>query len=143
MTKLSETLPPAKEMHACQQCGGKAHLHRHMECGDADEPTHTLIILCDPCAKAIVPPHPRLYRQLDNRHPWPGAMAICLDCKHRQVIRCGHPEASCNGGKGVALTYPAPTSAFVDGTDAKGKRCGWRETFWHGPVSACAQKEAA
>lgn len=141
MPRLSQTLPPARVLYACQKCGGATALHRWQECGEHDEREAILLVLCLQCADAIVGQHPRLYRRLNKWHPWPGAMAICSDCKLRDGIRCTVPKAYDEAEMAVKLTYPEPTSAMVDGTDTHGKRCGWRETFWHGPVTACAQKK--
>lgn len=139
MPKLSETLPPATELYRCQQCGGVVELARWMECDDADQPSHVLIVLCQSCSDKILQPHPRLYQQLHRWRPWTGAMAICVACQLRDGLRCKHPSARQNGGAGLKLTFPQPGIAFIDESDPKtGKHRGRQEIYWAGPVTDCA-----
>ncbi len=132
--RLSQTLPPARALYACQRCGGATALARWMEHDDRDNPEKIIVVLCGACS-AIIEPHPRLYSKLHKWHPWPGAMTVCADCSLRDGVRCTGSDPF----NSKQFTYPEPTVMFVDGVKG-GRRTGWRETIWHGPVTACAMK---
>jgi hypothetical protein len=137
--RLSETLPGAPSLDACMNCQRtweECDLSRWQEHDDQDQPEPVIFVLCTPCSRAIIDPHPRLYRQLPRNEPMPGAMLLCEGCPHRDGLGCRHPDLKANGGPGLAIMAPRPTVAFVDGTRG-GKRTGWKETWWPGPPTRC------
>jgi hypothetical protein len=115
-------------------------LARWQEHDELDQREPILIVLCERCADQLIEPHPRLYRRLRPNEPFPGAMPLCRDCVHRHEVRCEHPNAKANGGAGVELIFPKPTVAFIDGT-RNGKKAGWREVWFPGPVQHCTARE--
>lgn len=134
--KLSETL----ERHTpgeCQNCGAADPLTFWHECDEADRPTPQAVILCRPCADAIIEPHPRLYRETSTVTPLPGAMAICGDCRHRERLSCRSPVAQFNGGPG--LEYE-PKGNFVHVCRSPRRLSGWIYIA-SGPVKRCTGKK--
>lgn len=144
-------LPGERHPLICQQCGGsnvsdpdgsgnarimRTSLDRWQECDHEDKPEAKLIVLCSKCSERMIKPHPRLYHQLHDNHPWPGCMALCVNCRFRDGIKCTHPDAKINGGNGVMLTVPKPITGFVDGAKYRG-----RFIQYSSPASACKQKE--
>ncbi len=139
-------LPGQHHPQRCQLCGefdplegiktGQGILSRWQECDHDDRPEPKLIVLCDTCSKRVIRPHPRLYIQLGPNDPWPGCMAICLDCKLRDGTRCTSSDAKANGGPGVMLTITPPVHGIIDGTRYRGRIC-----MWTAPASACKQKQ--
>lgn len=149
--RLSQELSGRRDLDHCQSCGragsvadpeGKPSLWLWQEHDDADRPEGIVVVLCDRCSNRIIEPHPRLYRKLGHYEPFPGALPICTGCVHQDDFRCTHPRAKLNGGEGVYLTFPRPIMAFVDGTRG-GRRTGWRENWYTGPVTACDAREEA
>jgi len=158
--RLSETLPECDELFQCRACGLVApvveqivdagsvgesvnpqpKLHRWQEHNDDDKPDPIVVVLCQACSDKIIEPHPRLYRRMDRWEPFAGAVGICRDCPLRKGSRCTSPQAKLNGGPGVELIYPRPSTAHVL-RRGKGQRSGF-ETIYHGPVRACSAKPA-
>lgn len=103
--KLSETLTGPREPGKCQSCGNEG-TRWWEECDESDRPTKVLVILCTPCEKKLIKPHPRLYCLTWTPCPWPGAMAICQNCTQRDGLRCTHPDLKANGGAGLLLQIP-------------------------------------
>lgn len=146
--RLSETLPheacvTSDGIAWCQRCETEGELdveiRRWQEHDGNDRPEPRYVLLCGPCGDRIVDPHPRLYRKLGQHEPAPGAMPICAACVYQHLqehLGCGHPDLKANGGPGLQLTFPRPTEAFVDGVRG-GRRTGWRETWYSGPVTRC------
>ncbi len=140
-------LPGERHPQRCQSCGladplsglpgVKAKLTRWVECDEHDRKQHLVVVLCGDCSDRLVGPHPRLYEALQPAAPWPGCMAICLDCALRDGTRCTSPFAKANGGHGVELTIARPLTAMVDGSKYRGP-----VTMWSSPASACRQKVA-
>ena len=116
--KLSEDLPFARHPNVCQSCGQKG-FNRWREHDDQDDPTDTIVILCDVCDR-IIKPHKRLYSKLQNSEPVPGAMEICLDCIHCKGLICRSPMRLANGGSGLPIRFPKPMVMCVDFTDGSG-----------------------
>jgi hypothetical protein len=114
---------------------GVGDLERWQEAGEFDEPGAVIVLLCEPCARRLIVPHPRLYRCLALFKPYPGAEKFCLDCRHRRELECGHPDLMRNGGKGLALTGPSPLLACV--------RPGGLKTIYPGPPTSCAGHDPA
>lgn len=142
--KLSETLPAAVNMGTCQRCADTKNLiARWREHDETDRPSNAVIILCKPCSDAIIEPHPRLYSKMDGFEPWPGTMPICVGCKHHDgAIKCRSPKLLENGGTGLKMTYPTPSTGFIDRRNPKtGKREGGRFINYRGPVTECEGKE--
>lgn len=139
--RLTEDLPGPRTPVACQACGEGENLTRWQEHDDLDRPEHRVVVLCHTCAEQWIEPHPRLYAALGPYDPFPGCMAICLDCVHRDGTRCTHPRANANGGTGVELSIKAPSQVHFY-RRGKGARSGW-ETVWTRPARACAQKEVS
>ena len=131
--RLSESLTDLRCPDACQSCGGDEGLEGWQEHDQEDRPEPIAVVLCHHCRLRLIEPHPRLYRQMDKWEPFPGAMQLCVDCKHRQRLRCTHPDLKVNGGPGLLLTFPRPDMVIV---------CpGGPQTLYHGPVSDCAGLE--
>ena len=139
--RLSRTLSGAPNLDACMRCGSDLGVEKWQEHDDRDQREPVVILLCRTCSDEIVEPHPRLYRKLHDWEPFPGAMALCRGCPHQVGLSCRHPDLKANGGAGLAITYPRPAVALVDGV-RNGRRTGWRETLWQGPPTACAGREA-
>ena len=111
--RLSGQLEGPRSPDRCQCCAARwVDLERWREHDDDDRPTATVVVLCRPCGKRLIDPHPRLYAKLDEREPHPGTMELCLLCRNRVGVTC--PLALCHGGPapGVAI-YPAPSVFFV------------------------------
>jgi hypothetical protein len=140
-------LPGEKHPQKCQICGqfdplegikiGRGILNRWQEHDHNDRKEHRVIVLCGTCSKRVIKPHPRLYEALQPAQPFPGCMALCLDCKFRYGVSCTHPEAKANGGNGVILTVEKPIMAMVDGRNYSGPLA-----LWKSPATACKQKES-
>lgn len=140
-------LPGTKHPFICQNCDGSAQpgfgsgilrltVNRWQEHDHQDKPENKIIVLCEVCEKRLIKPHPRLYEKLQPNQPWPGSMAICLDCKFREGIACTHPHAKANGGAGVMITIAKPYHAMVDGRNYSGPL-----TMWPSAASACKERE--
>jgi hypothetical protein len=141
LTDLIGVLHP----NVCQSCGGSSipgfgnglmrhSLTRWQECDHRDQKENRLVVLCDKCSKRVIKPHPRLYHELTSNAPWPGCMAICVQCKLREGLTCTSPDAKANGGQGVMLTTQKPYTAMVDGTKYRGPM-----VLWPSPPSDCKQ----
>lgn len=143
--RLSQTLTGPKSPDRCQSCGcnGNKDFTRWIEHDEDDRPETIVVVLCKPCADRIIEPHPRLYHSLPRFEPFPGAMSVCLDCAFREGVTCKCPKAQINGGPGLKYEQPEPTTAHVDYSDKKGRRCGRWMRMYEGPVTACSGKEAA
>jgi hypothetical protein len=133
--RLSETLPHRGELLRCWSCGEVTEdLHRWQECDDRDQPEPIILVLCINCAAQIIEPHPRLYHQLAEYQPFPGAMTVCADCIHRAGTRC-------SAGRPVLLAQDAPIVAHVRYSGRKDGRRGELIRTWTKPATACDQKE--
>lgn len=136
--KLSEDLP-SKEPGECQRCRATVPpLTYWQECDENDVAERVFVVLCAPCAKQIIEPHPRLYRELSPNTPMPGAMPICRDCSRRNGMGCFSPLAKFNGGPG--LTYE-PEGQMVHLCRSPRSKSGW-QYLAPCPVTACSGKEA-
>ena len=141
--KLSETLPhhtPGK----CQSCnmGDSSPVFEAVywqECDDQDQKTRQFIMLCQDCSDEIIEPHPRLYHEVSDVTPMPGAMPICLDCIHRDKMLCQCPKAQFMGGPG--LEYE-PKGSMAHVCRSPRSKSGW-VYMAPGPVTACSGKEGA
>lgn len=151
--RLSETLPH-REPGRCNACGVEGNdmlvggnlsatpsLTTWQECDRDDRPEARYVLLCRPCGERLIDPHPRLYRALPRFTPAPGAMPICGDCAHRDGCRCASPSARYNGGEGILIHGPAPSTVHVLRADEKGRRCGSWEQWYPGPSTRCTGKE--
>jgi hypothetical protein len=146
--RLTE-LPGERHPLVCQACGGssfpghgngllRASLDRWQEHDHQDKPEERLLVLCNHCSKLLIKPHPRLYSRLHPNQPWPGCMAICVDCMQRDGVRCTDPRAKANGGQGVALVIRKPITGMVDGVGYRGP-----VQIWPAPAEQCHQKKTA
>lgn len=140
--KLSQTLPHTKSPDTCQSCGvignpDHHELQRWQECDNSDRPTKVVVVLCAACAKRLIEPHPRLYRQLSYNEPFPGSHGVCLGCSHRDGTSCAHPDAKANGGTGVMMTVGQPTRIHVQRSPRS--RSGW-VNVWPYPPKDCEQR---
>jgi hypothetical protein len=114
--KLSVQLTGPRHPGACQSCGATGeNLQLWREHDANDQPTYTVVVLCAPCAGRLIEPHPRLYSLLHRFAPFPGVMALCLDCRHRDGTACRSPKAKFNGGPGLEVLYPEPTRVHAGG----------------------------
>ena len=127
MTKpLSKALLGPIHPGFCQSCGTRGRLdppygegpnglalEAWRECDSRDKPTDTIVVLCKKCSKHLIEPHELLYVYLRPFEPRPGSMPTCIDCIHRENLRCKHPDLTANGGEGLGLTYPRPANALV------------------------------
>lgn len=118
--KLSETLTAPRAPRTCQSCGDEG-LRWWRECDEDDRPTGVLVILCEPCEKKLVKPHPRLYISIWTPAPWPGAMAICSDCQFRDGLRCTEPRLKANGGEGLPIAIPKGQDAHLNFGGGRGQ----------------------
>lgn len=139
--KLSETMICERHPEKCQSCGARVSeesdtLVRWIECDADDRPTRTIIVLCRDCSKRIIEPHPRLYRDVERFKPVPGCMALCSSCRFREQLRCTHPDLVANGGQGLRIKFPSPSTMFVDGTRG-GRRSGWTVQHYKHAPTAC------
>jgi hypothetical protein len=141
--KLSVTLPHPANPHLCQNCqSGDFNLGIWIEHDEADQPTSTLIALCQRCSDKIIEPHPRLYAQAPVNAPIPGAMSLCILCVFRDGLRCR--MAKLNGGPGITVTAAKPLVCHIDGRDRKtGKRFGRWIHDYSTPTSACTGRKTA
>lgn len=105
--RLSETLTGPKHPGTCQSCGNAGE-DRWRECGDRDEFTPIIVVLCKPCTDLLIEPHPRLYHTLQKHEPCPGTHDLCVPCIHRDGLICRMDRA--HGGPGVALQAKAMTA---------------------------------
>lgn len=80
--------------------------------------------------------------QLSKYQPWPGCMEICIDCRHRDGVRCAHPDAKANGGTGVLLTIEPPIHARVQRVVNRRRVCS-PIIVWPSVATACKQKEVS
>jgi hypothetical protein len=111
--------------HATNQEPEEVGLGRWQEHDDADNPEAIVVVLCKECSDGAIKAHPRLYRRLAIFEPFPGAMRCCVHCKWQKELGCTNPAAKSNGGAGVMLKFPKPSTGFWDGADPKtGKRTG-------------------
>lgn len=133
---LCDTLTGPRSPTECQSCGSTAEfLQRWEECNELDQRTARVVVLCAPCAKRLIEPHPRLYHQLATNEPHAGSMAhLCGPCAHRDGVTCRCPLLKANGGPGMMITYPKPESMFLCG---RGAGSGFRQVFSR-PVTSCA-----
>jgi hypothetical protein len=148
--RLSETLPH-RTPGLCGNCGeaevkpddaGPSWLPSHIvwqEHDWRDKPEMRFVELCRPCGDKLIEPHRRLYAPLNPYTPAAGAMALCVDCVHRDGLRCASPLASFNGGAGILVTGPKPSRVGGSGR-GKGARSGW-ESIYRGPTTHCTGKE--
>lgn len=140
--RLSHSLPHRRHPNVCQSCGRtEPPLRRWREHDENDQPEPIVVVLCDPCAKCLIEPHPRLYGVMQFGEPLPGTMTICEDCVYRDGLACLHPLLKANGGPGLPLNFPPPTVAFVDGVDQKGRRFGRQMTMYRGPVHCAGRSD--
>ncbi len=134
MPRLSVSLTGRRHPLICQNCRSPAGADDcWREHDQQDRPEQTFLYLCEPCAKKLIQPHPRLYSQQHRWAPRPGAMPVCLDCPHRRELSCSHWALKANGGPGLILRMPQPTTMHVDYT-VKGRRVGEWFKNYHGPV---------
>lgn len=151
--RLSETLTGPRDLAHCQSCGAAGNpfaiedddreglrLTIWREHDEDDKPEGVVVLLCERCGKRLIDPHPRLYDYLMPMQPFPGAMACCRGCRYSVETRCLHPMLKDNGGSGLMMAVPKPSVALVDGVRG-GRRCGWRQIIYTGPVT-CRGREA-
>jgi hypothetical protein len=140
--RLSETLTGPRHPNKCQSCGiepiDQVLIERWCECDAADRREPIVVVLCRDCSKRLIEPHPRLYVRLLHFEPMIGVMELCLDCKHRDGTRCINPKAQINGGPGLSVIYPKPTSVHV--CRSPRSQSGWHNIY-HGPATACDGRE--
>lgn len=151
--KLSVTLPQERqdlfplEWGTCERCGAPGKLFGRQvgdaeplglevwqECDERDRRTPVAVVLCPPCGKKVVPPHPRLYHREWEHAPIPGVMELCRACPFRAGYRCTHPDLTTNGGPGLEIQYPTPGKVHLNYGRGRGE---WR-TIWHGAPTSCA-----
>lgn len=140
--KLSETLTGPRDPDHCQSCGEWGDAQPWCECDEKDTPTETHLMLCSECAEKIIEKHPRLYLDRHRNAPIPGAMQLCVDCIHRDALRCACPDAHRNGGCGIKIEHAEPSVIFMDGTKG-GRRCGWTEMRYGCPPKSCSGRETS
>lgn len=147
--RLSVTLTEGRKApNVCQSCGvvlpfaddQRCHWQEH---APDDEPERIVVVLCKECSDRLIDPHPRLYRQLERWEPWPGAMRLCISCIHRDGVDCTHGDLKANGGPGLGMTMPKPTTGMWDGCGKDGRRTGGTFVHYDGPVSHCAGRAVA
>ncbi len=148
-----------RDLHHCQGCG-TAGVLRHGRIGDSpgpqpatvlrawrehdekDQPEPLYVLLCKKCEDKIIEPHPRLYAPVDPGEPSPGVMPACIGCRFSAAVACRSPLLKANGGPGLPLRYPPPSTAFVDGRRNDGRRFGHAIRIWAGPVRCDGRQQA-
>lgn len=146
--RLTESLPGPKHPNECQSCGGsnlpgfgngilRLTVDRWQEHDHKDFAEQRIVVLCEKCARRLIEPHPRLYAKLPVNQPWPGAMAICVDCRLRDGIGCTSPRAKANGGDGVMIKIEHPITGMIDSRSYSGPIALWPKA-----AHACDQREA-
>ncbi len=141
--RLSEDLTCPRHPNHCQSCGVEIDTSdgiagaRWREHDDTDKPDPIVVVLCRACSGRLIKPHPRLYERLDPNAPWPGCMALCVTCRHRDGVRCTHPDLTSNGGTGLLLTLPKSIPVHVN---LGGGRGYWTLYYPH-PPRACAGRQ--
>lgn len=141
--RLSETLQYGRSPDTCQRCGqlgDPESLERYEECDEWDKGTGVLVVVCSPCAKACIGPHPRLYKGVDKWKPLPGVMALCLGCGQRDGLECRSPALKRNGGSGLEIAFPEPEGPVH--LNYGGGRGEFRYLY-RGPASKCAGRTPA
>lgn len=139
--RLSLELPGPRDPEHCQSCSCAGaideDLVRWAECDDQDTlpEAPSIVVLCRSCSDRIVIPYPRLYHELEQYRPVPGAIPLCVGCQHLERLRCRHSDLKANGGPGLELRFPAPLQGFMCGRSHG--RSG-RFIQFYGPVSECA-----
>lgn len=140
--KLSETLPHKGNPHLCQQCESTKNLVTWIEHDAQDKPTSIMVRLCSECSRNLIVPHPRLYAELPANAPVPGAMLLCIECVHRDGLRCR--MAKVNGGPGIEVMASKPFIVHVDGQNpSTGKRFSRWIRDYSSPPSACSKQNDA
>ena len=105
---------------------------------ESDKPEARYVVLCRPCSGKIIGSHPRLYARVGTHYPACGAMAICVDCKHRNGTLCTSPMLLANGGPGVTIFGPKPSTVhFYRKPPAQS---GWEKVYTL-PPDRCDAKE--
>ena len=138
--RLTVTLTGPNKPEVCRSCGEPADDLWQEHDGD-DRPEFRYLWLCRKCGDRLIEPHPRLYNQLSNYAPAPGAMRICTDCPHRTDKGiCACPAAKANGGPGILIQAIGGFSGFIDGRDKNGRRWGKPFTTYSFPPSDCTGK---
>lgn len=137
---LSKDLPHERHPCICQACGGVLgegrcnNLRKWIECDGKDQPTDTLVILCDPCGKKLIDPHPRLYHAVYGDKPIPGAIHnLCASCGFRRGLTCTHKDLTVNGGAGLNIKTKKLGTAHLYFGGGKG---AWIEQW--APAAGCA-----
>jgi len=117
MPRLSDDLTGPRDLRHCQACGmtpllpeASSDLTAWLEHDDNDRPEPIAVVLCRSCAARLIEPHARLYRELDANEPVPGAMHLCVLCRHRDGLLCTNPAAMFNGGPapGLKIEFDTP-----------------------------------
>jgi len=100
-----------------------------------DEPESSAVMLCTTCSKRLITPHPRVYRRISRRAPFPGIMDLCIDCRFRAGVTCTHPDRVSNGGEGLQID--AASGMWAHARTAIGGRT---LTLYAYPPQGCAQR---
>lgn len=143
--RLTATLQEMKHPFVCQSCGGSAVpgfgngllrvvTDRWQEYDHNDKPELKVVVLCGNCAKKLIAPHPRLYSKLAANAPFGGCMGICVSCRFREGVSCGHPRSKNKGGEGVRVQIKPSHKALVDGPAYHGP-----VEFWPEPARGCTE----
>jgi len=143
MPALSKDLPNLRQPNQCQRCKTDVDLDYWQEFDEHDQPQTppVFVCLCLTCSNDLISLHPRLYDRVVRNAPIPGIMRLCWSCKHSADLSCTCPLLLRLGGPGMLITYSKPTTSFLDGRDAKGKRWGRVVTTYAAPPSSCAGYE--
>ena len=144
--KLSECAPvqgAAWNLQLVRERGGgrpSAQTAFWREHDDNDQPTGVVICLCRQCSDRLIEPHPRLYGQLDQNEPAPGAMPwLCEGCMYRNGLTCGCPDSKWNGGKGMGIVIKLPSRGFAC---SRGHGCR-SIVSWPEPARSCEGRKVA
>lgn len=135
--RLSDELTHDRNPCTCQACGmAVAPTAREVwiECDHDDQPTNIVVVLCPRCARRVIEPHPRLYRQMDTNAPHPGTMLLCYACVNRHGLECVHPDAKTNGGPGMAMVIDPPFTGHVT---CSPRSKSYNFTTWPKQATAC------
>lgn len=141
MPRLSLDLVHQRHPGYCQACGHRGEAARHLvrweEHDEQDRRDELLqrriVVLCQACAKKVIDPHLRLYREMELYEAHPGSMDICARCVHRRGLSCHKVKA------GVPPTLRQKASpVFLDYTKG-GRRAGHMEMM-HFEWPECSER---
>jgi hypothetical protein len=135
---LSETLTGVRAPDRCQSCGAADELRTWNEhdAWDRAQTPAVAVVLCARCSDRLIQPHPRFYTAVDRLAPFPGVMAACVACRHRDGLQCRSALLKVNGGPGLGMSFPKPQLVHFNYGGGRGE---WKHLYSAPPE--CAGRE--